>query len=173
MDSTAETGATPPEDAKRAWARAGAFGAAGLLAGVLLAGSLSASADDSGSTTSEGTGSNGTTAPAEPGGPGDQSQPQRSDEELLTGSAADKVEAAALEEYPEATVVRIESDSDGVYEAHLVTADGEPVTVEVGKDFSVTGTEESGGPDHGGPGGPGGPARMPGSDGSSEGGSTT
>ncbi|HEX6935623.1 MAG TPA: hypothetical protein VF227_03800, partial [Actinomycetes bacterium] len=172
MDSTTETGATPPKDGKRAWARAGAFGAAGLLAGGLLAGSLSASADDSGSTTSEGTGSNGTTAPAQPGGTRDQSRPQRSDEELLTGSTADKVEAAALEEYPGATVVRIESDSDGVDEAHLMTADGEPVTVEVGKDFSVSGTEESGGPGHGGPGGPGGPAGVPGSDGSSEGGST-
>ena len=70
-------------------------------------------------------------------------------------------------------MVRIESDSDGAYEAHLMTADGEPVTVEVGKDFAVTGTEESGGPGHGGPGGPGGPAGTPGGDGSSEGGGTT
>lgn len=65
-------------------------------------------------------------------------------EELITGSTADKVKAAALAKYPGATVVRIESDADGVYEAHLTTADGTPVTVEVGEDFAVTGEEAHG-----------------------------
>ena len=72
------------------------------------------------------------------------------DEELLTGTTADKVRKAALAKYPGATIQRIETDSDGVYEAHLVTADGQPVTVELDKDFTVTG-EEAGG--HGGHGG--------------------
>jgi hypothetical protein len=38
-------------------------------------------------------------------------------------------------------VLRVETDSDGVYETHLRTADGQRVTVEVGKDFTVTGLE--------------------------------
>lgn len=68
----------------------------------------------------------GSAAPERPGGT-DPSQPQRSDEELLTGSTATRV-AAALAEYPGATAVRIETDSDGVYEAHLTTESGAQVT---------------------------------------------
>jgi hypothetical protein len=71
----------------------------------------------------------------------------RSDEHLLTGTTATKVRDAALAKYPGATIQRVETDSDGVYEAHIVTADGQQVIVQVGKDFSVTGT------DTGGPGG--------------------
>jgi hypothetical protein len=134
------------------WGRPGAFAAAGLVAGGLLAGSLSASADETGSPTADGSDGYAATAPSQSGpgvgsGNGDPSQPQRSDEELLTGTTADKVQAAALKKYPGATVIRIETDSDGVYEAHLSTADGQPVTVEVDKTFTVTGTEQ------GGPGG--------------------
>jgi hypothetical protein len=51
-------------------------------------------------------------------------------------------------------VVRIETDSDGVYEAHLTTADGQPVTVEVNRSFAVTGIEQGGPGSHGGPGQP-------------------
>jgi len=40
-------------------------------------------------------------------------------------------------------VLRVETDSDGVYEAHLTTTDGQRVTVEVGKDFKVTGLESA------------------------------
>ena len=40
-------------------------------------------------------------------------------------------------------MLRVETDSDGVYEAHLTTSDGQRVTVEVDKSFKVTG-EESG-----------------------------
>ena len=77
------------------------------------------------------------------------------------------MQAAALATYPGATVLRVETDSDGLYEAHLVTTDGTRVTVEVGADFAVTGTESApaSGPHHGdgdgdGPGGtpPGGTA---------------
>jgi phage repressor protein C with HTH and peptisase S24 domain len=95
-----------------------------------------------------------TAPPLAGGGNGDPSQPQRADEELLTGSTADKVEAAALAKHPGATVVRIETDSDGVYEAHLTTAAGQPVTVEVNKSFAVTGVAQ------GGPGGTGVPGHK-------------
>ncbi|MDP9395527.1 MAG: PepSY domain-containing protein [Actinomycetota bacterium] len=49
-----------------------------------------------------------------------------------------------LKKYPGATIKRIETDSDGVYEAHLVTADGERLTADLDKSFAVTG-EEAGG----------------------------
>jgi hypothetical protein len=116
----------------------------------LLAGSLSASAQESTSGQSDGSASTATVQP------GDPPPPPRGDEELLTGSTAEKVEAAALAEYPGATVVRVETDGDGLYEAQLVKADGEPVTVEVNADFEVTGTEDRGGPP--GPCGPDGSA---------------
>ena len=128
---------SPPQVADRdgrRWARPVAFGVAGLLAGGLIAGSSSASADESGSSGTSGDGTASATGR-------DPSQPQRPDEHLLTGTKASKVRAAALEEFPGATVVRIETDSDGVYEAHLTTSDGQPVTVEVDADFNVTGTE--------------------------------
>ena len=62
----------------------------------------------------------------------------------LTGETADKVTAAALAKYPGATVERVETDNEGVYEAHIVTADGTHVIVAVGEDFTVTGTQEMG-----------------------------
>ncbi|MEO7979407.1 MAG: hypothetical protein ABI807_00665 [Sporichthyaceae bacterium] len=156
---------TAPEQRRSAlgrWGSPSAFGAAGLAAGGLLAGSLTASAADSGSTTTPATGAY--SAGSQPGrtGNADQSQPQRSDEQLLTGTTADKVEAAALAMYPGATVARIETDSDGVYEAHLATANGTPVTVEIDKSFTVTGTEV-GGPGGGGPAGGAGPSTTSGS----------
>lgn len=135
-------------DGPRRWGRPAAFAAAGLLAGSVLAGTVSASADGSDTTssdTSSSTAQDGTREAV------DESKPQRADEKLLTGDTADSVRAAALAEYPGATIQRIETDSDGVYEAHLVTADGERVTVEVGEDFAVTGTESA----------PGGGGRQP------------
>lgn len=63
-----------------------------------------------------------------------------SDETTLTGATADKVNAAALAKYPDATVELLETDSDGVYEAHITTKAGDHITVQVGKDFTVTGT---------------------------------
>jgi predicted nucleic acid-binding Zn-ribbon protein len=75
----------------------------------------------------------------------DPSKPMRSDEQLLTGTTAAKVKAAALAKYPNATIQRVETDSDGVYEAHIVTSAGDQVIVQVGKDFAVTGTQTGGG----------------------------
>lgn len=50
----------------------------------------------------------------------------------------------------------METDSDGVYEAHMVRADGTHITVQVDKSFTVTNVQE------GGPGGPGGQGHVPG-----------
>ncbi len=112
--------------------------ASGLLAGGILAGSMTANAADS------------TTAPTNPASasptnpnPGNPATSQRSDETLLSGSTADKVKAAALAKYPSATIQRLETDSDGVYEAHVVV-NGASMIVQVGKDFTVTGTQTMG-----------------------------
>ena len=110
--------------------------AAGAIAGGIIAGTVSAGADEGGS----------------PGTAVDQSQPQRSDEELLTGDTKTRVEDAVLAEYPGATIERTETDSGGVYESHIVTADGERLTVLVDEDFTVTGTETGHRGGHGRPG---------------------
>jgi peptidase YpeB-like protein len=63
---------------------------------------------------------------------------QRSDETLLTGDALAKVTAIAKEKVPGGTIVRVETDADGVatYEAHMTKADGTPVTVYVDGNFN-------------------------------------
>lgn len=126
--------------------------ASGLLAGGLLSGTFTANAATTATPSTP-------PAAASPAGPGfgDPTKCQRPDEHLLTGDTAAKVRAAALAKYPGATVQRVETDSDGVYEAHLLKADGTPVTVEVNKAFAVTGVEKHGPGRPGGPG-PGGPA---------------
>ncbi|MEZ5184918.1 MAG: hypothetical protein R2720_04160 [Candidatus Nanopelagicales bacterium] len=80
------------------------------------------------------------------GGPG-------AGETLLTGTEAEKVTAAAQAAVPDGTIIRVETDSEGVYEAHVRKTDGTEVIVAVDKDFNVTGTQEMQG--RGGPGGPG------------------
>jgi hypothetical protein len=120
------------------WRRIGAGAglvAVGAVAGGILAGTLSASADTGTATSS---GASSTSAPVDP------SQPQRADEQLLTGDTKTKVEAAVLAQYPGATIERTETDSDGVYESHVVTTDGQHVIVQVGEDFAVTGTQTGG-----------------------------
>jgi hypothetical protein len=144
----------------RRWGTGAALVAAGLAGGVILASTVSANAATTTPSPSTSNGTSGGTAQTAPQHPtGDQSRSQRSDEKLLTGDTADKVTAAALARYPKATIQRVETDSDGVYEAHLVTAAGDRVIVQVGKDFTVTGTQQpgQGGPGHGprGQGGPG------------------
>jgi hypothetical protein len=146
----------------RSWGGAAALVAAGLVAGGVLAGTLTASAD---SGTGGTTGSYAASSPGAPsrGGSVDESKSQRPDEHLLSGDTASKVRAAALAKYPGATIQRVETDSDGVYEAHLLTASGQRVTVEVGKDFTVTGNEAA----------PGGPRMHAGDGGASSQGTTT
>ena len=120
----------------------GALVLAGFGAGAVLAvtGSASAATDSVTSTVSDAAQKL------------DPTKSMRSDEHLLTGTPASKVKAAALAKYPNATVQRVETDSDGVYEAHIVTSAGDEVIVQVGKDFAVTGTQTSGGGDHDGDG---------------------
>ena len=62
---------------------------------------------------------------------------QRSDETLLTGDALSKVTAIAKSKVPGGTIVRVETDADGIatYEAHMTKADGTPVTVYVDSNF--------------------------------------
>ena len=75
-------------------------------------------------------------------------------EQALTGDTADKVTAAALAKLPGATVLRVETDEGGVYEAHVRKADGTAAEVHVDKDYNVTSidTRPAGG-GHGGHGG--------------------
>lgn len=116
-----------------------ALGAAGLAGAATTGSSPSASADES--STYDHVRSDDTHDPEEMDhGPG---------EELLTGSVAEKVEAAALAEVPGATVIRVETDSAGAaYEAHLTDSDGESVTVRLNEDFEVVSTESGFGPCH-------------------------
>src|SRR3954465_14727906 len=113
------------------WGGGAGLVAAGLITGGVLAGTVSASAEEAGTT--------GTSV---------------SDEQPLTGDTKTKVEAAVLAAYPGATIDRSETDDGGVYEAHITTTDGDELTVEVGEDFAVTGTENGGhgGGHHGGGG---------------------
>jgi hypothetical protein len=68
---------------------------------------------------------------------------RRSDETPLTGNALSKVTALAKAKVPRGTIVRVETDADGnaAYEAHMVKADGTPVTVYVSKQFDVVSVE--------------------------------
>jgi hypothetical protein len=78
-------------------------------------------------------------------------------ETLLTGTTAEQVKAAALAAVPGATVIRVETDSDGSpYEAHLTKTDGTEVTVKVDASFKVTATEDGFGGGHHGGGAPSG-----------------
>ena len=113
-----------------------------LALGLLGGGYGIASAASGGSSgTTQGTAPPSGSAPAAPSG-----QPwgqQRSDETPLTGDALARVKAAAKSKVSGATVIRVETDADGhaAYEAHMVKADGTPVTVYVDKSFAVVGVE--------------------------------
>ena len=136
---------------RRPWLRSAALVSSGLVAGAILAGAVTASAAD-------GDGADTRTSSSREdgrGGPG-------AGEEALTGDTATQVEDAVLAEYPDAEIERLESDADGVHEAHIVTADGEELTVELDEEYAITGTEEArhgrgGHSGRGGPGGDGGP----------------
>jgi hypothetical protein len=112
--------------------------AAGLLAGGVLAGSLTASATP-------------TPPPSSPSGA--ETHRGRGNEMVITGAAADKVKAAVLAKYPGAKVDKVESYSTGGYEAHIVTAAGKVMHVDISKAFAVTAAREGGRGGHGGPGG--------------------
>ena len=126
----------------------------GLLAGSVLGApgtssaasksvAVVAAASDSSSTAA----ASGTATAATPAAPATPETP-------LTGDVATQVTAAAQAAVPGGTIDRVETDNDGVYEAHVTKADGTHVIVQIGADYSVTGTIDQ---PQGGPGGPGGP----------------
>jgi hypothetical protein len=65
-------------------------------------------------------------------------------EAALTGEAKQKVEEAVLAEYPDATIVRTETNTDGSapYESHITTTGGRDLEVLVNEDFEVVGARE-------------------------------
>ena len=125
----------------------------GLLAGSVLGAPGSSSAASPAVAvvaTAADSSSTATAAAAAPAAPANPETP-------LTGDVATQVTAAAQAAVPGGTIDRVETDNDGVYEAHVTKADGTHVIVQVGADYAVTGTidQPQGGP--GGPGGQGGP----------------
>jgi hypothetical protein len=151
MDDMTEQPGRRERMGSRPWVRSAAMIGGGLVAGGILAGTLTANAatgDTAAAATSYSQAAGGATEGPTGGAPTgntDPSQPQRSDEQLLTGDTATKVTDVVEAKYPDATIQRVETDSDGVYEAHIVTADGEQLIVQVGEDFSITGTQQFGG----------------------------
>ena len=104
--------------------------AGGALIGAVAAGAFTANAAETPSPSA----SSSTAPPADGRGGHPAETP-------LTGTTKSKVEAAVLAKYPGATIERTETDSDGAYESHITTKSGDHVTVEVNKNFVVTGTE--------------------------------
>jgi hypothetical protein len=133
---------------------------AGVVAGAVIAATGFASAVDNTTTPapstqsqqSEDTNENAQ-APNRPGTPGGRDM-NRPAEEALTGDVATKVEAAVMAKYPGATIERTEMDAggEGVYEAHIIKADGTRAVVFLDAGFAVTGEKECG-PDGGSHGG--------------------
>lgn len=80
----------------------------------------------------------------------------------LTGSITDKISNAALSKYPGGTLVGLESEPDGSYEAQIRKSDGSSASVTLDQDFAVTATHDGWGRGRGGHGGPGGPGGGPG-----------
>jgi hypothetical protein len=121
--------------------------AVGLAAGSYGIASAASGNSGGGGSPSSGGATTPPSQPAAPPGPGmGGGRPwggQRSDETLLTGDTAAKVQAAAEAKVPGGTVVRVETDADGhaKYEAHMTKADGTPVTVYVNEQFAVVGVE--------------------------------
>ena len=119
----------------RRWIGAAALVGSGLLTGGILAGSHLAGAATNGSN------SPAATAAAQSGRPNPATMKHGPGETLLTGPTAEKVIAAAKAAVPGATVIRVETDSEGAaYEAHMQKSDGSFVTVKLDKSFHVTDT---------------------------------
>jgi hypothetical protein len=121
-----------PVRPRRRWGRAAGLLGAGIVAGAILAGTMSAGAQTSGSSSSNSATSTVTAAASS----GSHSE---STETALTGTAAQKVRAAAQAAVPGGTIIRVETSRDGSsYEAHVRKADGTEVVVLMDKSFNVT-----------------------------------
>jgi hypothetical protein len=150
--------------------RTGVTTLAALAAVAVGASAIATAASNSGSNSGTKNGaSSGTSTPQNaPGADARQgTQPGHGpNETLLTDGTANKVEQAALGKVPGATVLRVETDSEGSpYEAHLQKSDGSQVTVKVDKQFKATAVESGfgSGPPRGGTSAPGGSSAPPGS----------
>jgi hypothetical protein len=123
-----------------------------LVTGALMTGAAAGAAGIANAASGGSSSGSQATAPkgAPPGNPADLAHGPG--ETLLTGATAQRVGAAALKAVPGASVVRVETDSDGsTYEAHLRKSDGSYVTVKVNASFAVTATDDGfGGPRPGG-----------------------
>jgi hypothetical protein len=63
-------------------------------------------------------------------------------EVVLTGDEAAKVTEAALAAVPGGTIERVETDAEGdAFEAHMVDADGNHITVKLDASYAVTSTD--------------------------------
>ena len=116
--------------------RSGVIALAVLGAIAVGASAVAGAASNSGTTGA--TGSQGSS-----GSPAQRPDPARLShgpgETVLTDGTASKVKQAALAKVPGATVLRVETDSEGSpYEAHLRKSDGTEVTAKVNKQFEVT-----------------------------------
>jgi len=115
---------------------------AGLLATGAVAGGILGITHVAGAATPTATASSSTAATAPANAPDPATVAHGPNETLLTGTTAEKVAAAARAAVPGATIIRVETDSEGSpYEAHMKKADGSDVTVKVDSNFKVTSTE--------------------------------
>jgi uncharacterized membrane protein YkoI len=125
-----------PQLSKRS--RAG-IALAGVGVAALAFAGVSYAASTSGTTATPSDSATATPAPDgdhafDPGGP----DPVRDDEQSVEAGTVDTLTAAALEEVPGATVIRVETDGDGAaYEVHLTTSDGTLTTVKFDESLSV------------------------------------
>jgi hypothetical protein len=139
----------PKTTSRRRWITSAALVASGLVTGGILAGTHIAGAATTPSSTA--------TAIAPAGRMDPSTMTHGPNETLLAGTTASKVRAAALKAVPGATVIRVETDSEGSpYEAHLRKADGSFVTVKIDKNFNVTATDDGFGGPHPGAAAPAG-----------------
>jgi hypothetical protein len=148
MDVSPTSTELPTTAGRARWAAPVGLAAAGLLAGGVLAGTLTANATPTAVPSAV-----ATSAPGTASGEATETHPARGDETVITGATADKVRAAVLAKYPGAKIDVVESISTGGYEAHIVTAAGKAMHVDVSKAFVVTASREGGPGGRGGPGG--------------------
>lgn len=129
----------------------------GLLAGSVLGSPGATSAASKAAVAAAATDPSGSTATdnsaATDNSTDSSTQAPSNGETALTGDTATQVTAAAQAAVPDGTIDRVETDSDGVYEAHMTKADGTHVIVQVDANFNVTATIDEGrGGRGGGPG---------------------
>lgn len=123
----------------------GRWVAAGGLAVLLVSGvgagayAVGTAGGDGGGGSNQGDGDGGVTR----GGEADRDRDGGDgEEELLVGDELAAVRDAVRAAYGGAIVMEAETETDGDLEAHIVTRDGEEITVELDEDLEITGTEE-------------------------------